>query len=131
VLQITRPYLFKFLHSFIIWIYLISIFVFKKLMFYPIGIPLTLYVVFWINFALIKAAIDIVKYTKHLYYNLIDLYSLFYFLGFYLRYVIPSFNTVYQALLNIFKVYVNYYFIFFFKRIEIHFFWLSYIIFYC
>lgn len=131
MIQITIAWINTSLHSTLIWFYLVSIFIFKKIMFYPIAIPMTIYIVFWINFSLIKAAIRIYTLFKFIQYLLPNIFYFFEVLVFYLKFAIVPLTTIYEFILNIIQTYSLYYFVFFFKRIELHFFWLAYILFYC
>lgn len=129
--EIAINWIYSSMPNFFIWVYLLGSKILGKLLFYPVGIVVTLYVVFWINFFLIKAAKDIIYSTKILYYNLIDIYLLIYSSTFFFKFILSNIAGLYKTILNILRFYSKYYFIFFLKRVEMHFFWISLIIIYC
>lgn len=101
------------------------------LLFYPIGIPLTLSIMALITYCLIKAAIIIVTVSREIYYNWWDILWILDQLRFFFKITLTPFNFIYRWLLEILSTYSVYYYIFYFKRIEIHIFWFMCIIFYC
>lgn len=130
VLEIAITWFYTALPSFFIWIYLISKGVVQKLLFYPVGIVITIYLVFWLFFCLVSAGRDLHELVKLLYYNLIDLFEIMVFCSFFFKFFFSLFNSIITLLHDVLRVYAVYYFIFFVKRIEIHFFWLGYIFLY-
>lgn len=131
MIQITLLWINTTLHCTIVWFYLLSLFLFKKIIYYPVAIPMAIYIVFWINFSLIRAAIRIHNFFKMVQYTIPNIFYFFDLLVFYLKFGIIPLTTLYTFILHIIRTYSVFYFIFFFKRIELHFFWLSYILVYC
>lgn len=103
----------------------------ERLLFYPIGIFLALYVLAAIYYMVRSTAKNFTYHLKTLRYNLIDIIKFLELTQPYLRYFICVHRVLYSIVLDLIMSYSIYRLVFLLKRVEFYFFWLFVILLYC
>lgn len=113
------------------YFYVLSSHVLDALLFYPLGIAFSLYILAAIAYMVLKAAEMFRDYFKTLSYLFCDISDVLEQTSYLSKYLSSSIFCIYSAMGDAMKTYGVYFFIFYIKRIEFYIFWLFVVLAYC
>lgn len=111
--------------------YVLTSHISDALLFYPIGIALSLYILAAIAYMVLKAAEMLSEHLNKLNYLFRDISDILEQISHLTKYFSTFMFFIYSAMGDAMKVYSVYFFIFYVKRIEFYIFWLLVVLAYC
>lgn len=114
-----------------VYIYVLSSYIWAGLIFYPVGIVLSIYVLAAIYYMIIKASIMFKTYLKTCKYLINDVAYILNQVVSVLKYLTPTLSYIFSLCIDLLKIYSIYKFVFYFKRIEFYIFWILIVLSYC
>lgn len=129
--ELIFNYLLPLLSSFFSYLYVVGPYIWEKLLFYPIGIALSLYILAAIGYMIVKASNMFLDYFKYIRYNLCDIVELLECMSTGIKYSSQLIQHFYSIARDIIKIYSLYILVFLLKRFEFYIFWLFVILMYC